>query len=202
MWPEVDDLQVVTSWTNGRKAVVHLVRDARGRQFIRKAYRPGWHSRMLRDCTMAAYVSRVSAVGPRVLGLRPWRREMLLEYLPGERVLEWVLARFGDNLDLAEFQSFHGLMPPDNVDSRVAEAFRRFRASTSEEAARLKRAIWVSYSTLHRIWVKHGSVDPRNVLYHDGRIFIIDYDNARPSLHPGAADNVDLQYWYGIAGGH
>jgi tRNA A-37 threonylcarbamoyl transferase component Bud32 len=123
---------------------------------------------------------------------------MLLQYLPGDRVLEWVLSRFSDNLDLADFQSFHGLMPPHNVDPRVAKAFLRFRESTSEEALQLKAAIRASYSLLHRIGIKHGSVDPRNVLYHADRVFIIDFDNARPSLQPSASDDEDLKYWYGV----
>ena len=51
---------------------------------------------------------------------------------------------------MAEFQSFHGLRPPDNVDPRVAEAFSRFRQSTSDEVLQLKTAIRVGWEA-HRI---------------------------------------------------
>src|SRR6202008_4803458 len=111
---------------------------------------------------------------------------------------EWVLRRFGQDLNVVDFQSFHGLNPPDDVDPRVAEAFAKFRQSTSDEALRLREAIRVSYAQLHRIRIKHGSADPRNVLYDDGRIFIIDFDNARPSLNAATIDYQELEYWYAI----
>lgn len=198
MSPKPDALTVVTSWTNGRKAVVYLVEDKHGAKLIRKVYRTGWRHRMFRDYVMTAYVSHRVSITPRVLAFRPWRSEILLQYLPGERVLEWVLSRLGHNLNLAEFQSFHGLMPPHNVDPRVSDAFRRFRESTADDVLQLKTALRASYSLLHSVGIKHGSADPRNVLYDAGRIFIIDFDNSRPSLRPSESDNIELEYWYGI----
>lgn len=191
-------LTLVTSWTNGRKAVVHLLEDPSGTKVIRKTYRQGFQFRMWWEYLMSMYVSRRTSITPRVVAFRPWRKEIFLEYLEGQRVLEWVLCRFGRSVNSAEFQSFHGLSPPDNVDPRVAEAFQRFRKSTSADVLEIKTAIEESYSALHRTYIKHGSADPRNVLYHQGRIFIIDFDNSRPSLNPAGIDNADLDYWYGI----
>lgn len=197
MWRMPNEVSVITSWTNGRKAVVDLVQDQQGSRFIRKVYRRGWRARMFREWFMAAFVSSFSSVGPRVLAFRPWRNELFLEFIPGERVLEWVLSRFGEGLVLAEFQSFHGLRPPNDVDPRVADAFRRFQLSTSVEVVQLKAAIKASYGALHRIGVKHGSPDPRNVIYDGKCVFIIDFDNARPSVRPSLSDKGDLEYWYG-----
>jgi predicted Ser/Thr protein kinase len=192
-------LATVTTWSNGRKAVVDLMEDRDGRRMIRKRYRPGFRVPMFREAAMAAYVAARTSVTPRVLSFQPWRNELFFEYVQGERVLEWVLKHFGSvGLDLAEFQSFRGLNPPEHVDPRIAEAFRRFRLSTSEEALRLRVALRRSYAELHRAGVKHGSADPRNVLFHDGKIFIVDFDNARPSFNAAAIDYRDLEYWFGI----
>ena len=197
MLPKPDELTVVTSWTNGHKAVVHLVENRTGEKLILKAYRPGFTSAMFREYVATRYVARKLSVVPRVLGFRPWRKELYFSYISGQRVLEWVLQRFGDNVTLSEFQSFHGLNPPDYVDPHVAEAFARFRQSMSEEARRLKEAIRTSYSSLHRIGILHGSADPRNVIYDQDRVFIIDFDHARPSFNPEKLDYKSLTYWYG-----
>jgi len=196
---KLDRLAPVTSWSNGRKAAVYLLQDSDGSKFIKKAYRPGFRSPMCREFVMAAYAASRMTIVPRVLAFRPWRDELFLEYLPGERVLEWVLRHFGPRgLVAADFQSFHGLDPPHNVDARVAHAFARFRDSSSDDARQLKSAIRESYALLHRIGVKHGSADPRNLLYHQNRIYIIDFDNARPSFNPAKLDYEDLRYWFGI----
>ena len=189
-----DGAAVLTSWTNGRKAVVELLQDRAGRKIIRKTYRPGFWLAMFREYIMATYVSRRTCVTPRVVEFHPMAREIVFEYVDGQRVLEWVLSRFGDTSNVEEFQSFHGL----NVDTRVADAFRQFRESCSDEAAQLRQAILDSYLALHGTRIKHGSADPRNVIYRDGRIFIIDFDNARPSLKPWVIDGRDLEHWYGI----
>ena len=127
------------------------------------------------------------------------REKIFFAYIPGQRVLEWVLQRFGDkHLSLSEFQSFHGLDPPDHVDARVAEAFVRFRQSTSEEAYRLNQAVKASYSCLRQIGIFHESTDPRNVIYDQDRVFIIDFDHARPSFNPVRIDYRSLTYWYGL----
>lgn len=136
------------------------------------------------------------AIVPRVFGFRPWCKELFFSYIPGQRVLEWVLERFGDrNLSLVDFHSFHGL----DTNLQVAEAFARFRHSTSEEAHRLKQAIKTSYSCLHQIGILHGSADPRNVIYDQDRVYIVDFDHARPSFNTGRIENRSLTHWYGIS---
>ena len=194
-----EDFTTLTSWTNGHKAVVHLLatRPA-GRKVILKAYRPGFFATMFREYLMTRYISRRLTIVPSVLDFRPWRRELYLSYLPGQRVLEWVLQRFGGGgLALSDFQSFHGLDPPHRVDSRVSEAFGRFRQSTEAEVHQVRKALRLSYSLLHRIGIQHGNADPRNVIYDGERVFLIDFDHARPSFNPAKIDNHALQYWYG-----
>lgn len=197
MLPKLDSLTVITSWTNGEKAVVHLLENGAGEKFIIKAYRPGYTATMFREYVVARYVARRLTVVPQVLGFRPWRKEICFSYVSGQRVLEWVMQRFGDNVTLSKFQSFHGLNPPHHVDPDVAEAFARFRQSMSAEAQQLKEAIRTSYSCLHRIGILHGSADPRNVIYDHDRVFIIDFDHSRPSFNPAKLDSQSLAYWYG-----
>src|SRR6266567_8713152 len=141
-----DDRRIITSWTNGRKATVHLVRNSCGEQLVLKIYRPGFWVSMLREYLTTSYVARRLSVGPKVLSFRLCRKEILLSYVSGERVLEWVLQRFGDDeVVLSDFQSFHGL----DTNAQVSRAFERFRQSPAEEAHRLKLAIRESYSSLH-----------------------------------------------------
>jgi serine/threonine protein kinase len=194
---KLDELTVVTSWTNGQKAVVHLMRDRSGAKLIAKVYRPGFFAAMLREYVAAKYVASMLSIVPRVLGFHPWRKEIYFSYIAGQRVLEWVLQRFGHNVILVDFQSFHGIDPPHHVHPQVVDAFARFRRSTSEESLRLKAAIAASYSSLHRIGILHGSADPRNVIYDGEKVFIIDFDHARPSFNPEKIESTSLAYWYG-----
>ena len=197
MLPKLNDVVVTTSWTNGQKAVVHLLENGAGEKLILKVYRSGFGATMCREYAAARYIGRKLSVVPKVLGFRPWKRELYFSYIPGQRVLEWVLQRFGGNVTLSDFQSFHGLNPPSHVDPRVAEAFARFRESMSAEAHRLKEAIRSSYSCLHRIGILHGSADPRNAIYDQERVFIIDFDHSRPSFNPQEIDYKSLTFWYG-----
>jgi hypothetical protein len=198
MLTDQDEFIVVTSWTNGRKAVVHLLEKSNGEKLIMKVYRRGFLITMLREYFVTKYIASRLSGTPRVVGFRPWRKELLLSYISGQRVLEWVLQKFGDSgLSLDEFQSIHGL-DPEHPDPRIAEAFSRFRRSTSEEAHQLRQAIRVSYSELHDIGMLHGSPDPRNVIYDSGRISIIDFDHARPCFNPAKIEYRGLTYWYGI----
>src|SRR2546426_12645194 len=104
MLPKLDDLTIVTSWTNGRKAVVHLVENNNGQRLIVKVYRRGFIAAMFREYIASRYVSMRLSMVPRVVGFRPWRRELFFSYIQGQRVLEWVLQRFaGNDINLSEF---------------------------------------------------------------------------------------------------
>jgi tRNA A-37 threonylcarbamoyl transferase component Bud32 len=150
---------------------------------------------MFREYFSIWYVSKWLDIIPRLVSFRPWKKELIMSYIPGQRVLEWVLEHFGQsNLDLDEFRHFHGTLR----DARITEAFVRFRESSSVEALRLKAAIKQSYARLHRIGWQHGTSDPRNVLYDGRQAYIIDFDHARPSLSPTKYDYPDLTYWFGI----
>ena len=178
-----------------RAATVHLMANDSGDRVIKKVYRPGFTAKMFREYVVARYVAQRLSIVPRVLSFRPACREIFFSYLPGQRVLEWVLDRFGDtDLVLREFQSFHGL----ETNPQVAEAFSRFRQSSSEAASGLKQAIRKSYLSLHGIRMLHGSSDPRNIIYDGDRAFIIDFDHSRPSLSPAKLECRGLTHWYGI----
>ncbi len=149
---------------------------------------------MLREFIALSYLSSLSIL-PRVLAFYPLHREMVLSYLPGERVLEWVLKRYGDDgLDLDGFTSFHGIETNQVVD----RAFRSFRESTDASSRALKDSIRSSYQILHRTKFIHGDPSPRNLIF-DGRIvYLVDFDHSRPSIDPARVDFVALQRWYGL----
>ena len=186
---------VLRSWTHGAKADVDLVDGARGR-VIRKRYRPGPTAlaAMMREYLALKALQGLNIV-PKVIDFLPLHRQLSISFLAGERLLEWVLARYGGpGLDLASFANFHGL--DEREDIRVA--FRRFRESSATEAVGLRDAITDSYRRLHLRRCVHGDPSPRNLLY-DGRVvYLIDFDHWRPSLAPGKIDSVALQRWYGI----
>jgi tRNA A-37 threonylcarbamoyl transferase component Bud32 len=186
---------VVCSWTNGRKAIVYLVELESGQRMVLKRYRVRFLATMVREYLLTTYLSHRLDITPKVVAFKPFSRELVVEFIPGERVLEWVLARYGDNgIRLEEFRSYDYL----DTCNIVGNAFRRFRSSESPEAIRLKQAIRESYGLLHRTGCVHGSADPRNIIYDSKRVFIIDLDHARPSLNPRSLENRSLSKWYGI----
>ncbi|HEU0046328.1 MAG TPA: lipopolysaccharide kinase InaA family protein [Nitrososphaera sp.] len=189
-------MRILCSWNNGQKAVVHLVECSNGEKQIQKLYKPGFAGWMFREYFSIWYVSRWLDIVPKLISFRPWKKELVMSYIPGQRVLEWVLEHFGQpNLDLHEFRNFEAM----GRDPRITEAFVRFRESSSVDALGLKTAIKQSYARLHSIGWQHGTSDPRNVLYDGRQAYIIDFDHARPSLSPAKNDYPDLTHWFGIA---
>ncbi len=196
MLPKRDSIRTLCTWNNGEKAVVHLVEDSNGEKQIQKLYKPGFAGWMFREYLSIRYLSRWLDIIPKLVSFRPWKKELIISYIPGQRVLEWVLEHFGQpNLDLDEFRNFEAM----GRDPRITEAFVRFRESSSTEALRLKQAIKQSYARLHGIGWQHGTSDPRNVLYDGRQAYIIDFDHARPSLAPVRNDYPALTRWFGIA---
>lgn len=194
MW-RIGNSRIVCSWTNGRKTNVYLVEEESGKKVIRKRYKRGFLLTMVREYLATVYLAHRLDITPRVVSFGPVSGELVLSYLPGVRVLEWVLTRYGDpDLRIEDFQSFHGL----DTNRSVAEAFRRFRDCASPEAVRLRQAISLSYAALHRTWFVHGGADPRNVIYDGERVFIIDLNQSRPSLNPQRFERASLCRWYGI----
>lgn len=149
---------------------------------------------MLREFLVLSYLSHLNIL-PRVLAFHLGRREMVLSYLPGERVLEWVLRRYGDPaLDLETFKSVHGLESNPTVD----RAFHRFRESQDQESVELKTAIKASYRLLHGKGFVHGDPSPRNLIFNGRAVYLVDFDHSRPSLDPAAVDFKALRRWYGL----
>jgi hypothetical protein len=187
----------VKSWTNGQLAVTSLKDDGEGGRWIEKKYRTTIKAilTMIREYMMMGYISRRLSIVPRLLGVNWKERELRLTFIPGTRVLEWVLGHCGrEGLDLAQFESFHGLQT--NPD--VAAAFANFRSSPSVDCIALKEAILSSYRQFHRTGMVHGCADPRNLIYCDGVVHIIDFDHARPSFARRSIDGRCLKEWYGI----
>jgi len=187
--------KTLCTWTNGRRAVVHLVERSDEKMEIRKVYKPGYFWWMVREYLNTRYLGARLPVVPRLIRFRPLHRELVVTYIPGQRVLEWVLERFGGpNLRLEEFLNFEQM----GSDRRVLEAFGRFRQSTSREAMDLKREVKCSYAMLHGLKWQHGTCDPRNMIYDGHRVHIIDFDHARPGLSPERYDHPALRRWFGI----
>jgi len=191
-----DLTEPLCTWNNGQKAVVHLVHNSNGEPQIQKIYKPGFTGWMLREYIGLWYVSKRLSVVPKPIRFRPWKREIIMSYVSGERVLEWVLKHFGQpDLHLEEFLNFEAM----DADSRIVEAFARFRESSSHDASKLKHAIKESYGRLHALGWQHGTSDPRNVIYDGNQAHIIDFDHARPSLSPVELDYQALRYWFGLS---
>jgi tRNA A-37 threonylcarbamoyl transferase component Bud32 len=120
----------------------------------------------------------------------------MLSYIPGERVLEWILGRCAPpGTELEQFQSFHGLQ----TNAVVQGALARFRESLDAEIVTLKMAIQASYDRLHLLGWIHGSADPRNLIYDGTNVFIIDFDHARPCFNARKKEQQSLQHWFGIS---
>jgi len=187
--------KVVRSWTNGRRANVHLVEQESGQRVIVKCYRGRFFATMVREYLFTMYLSRRLDIIPKVLAFKPFSMELVFSYVPGERVFEWVLARHGDDdLRLEDYQSYDYL----DTCNIVARAFKKFRDSKSRETVRLKQAIRESYELLHKTGFVHGSADPRNIIYDGKRVSIIDFDHSRPSLKPRTLEYKALSKWYGL----
>jgi tRNA A-37 threonylcarbamoyl transferase component Bud32 len=132
---------------------------------------------------------------PRLVELKFWRAQLHIEYIPGERLLEWVLKRYSPpDTDIGNFQNVHGL----TTDPIISDAFARFRRCDSCEANSLRLAVRESYAALHALGWIHGSADPRNMIVNDGRVFIIDFDHARPCRDPRSLEWPNLREWYGL----
>jgi len=129
MLPKRDSIRTLCTWNNGEKAVVHLVEDSNGEKQIQKLYKPGFAGWMFREYLSIRYLSRWLDIIPKLVSFRPGKKELIISYIPGQRVLEWVLEHFGQpNLDLDEFRNFEAM----ERDPRITEAFVRFRESSSD----------------------------------------------------------------------
>lgn len=187
---------VVSRWDNGSKANVSHLRDSAGIEYIRKDYRSGQFLTFCRELAVLKYLgSRISCV-PSVLSFELAGSTTYLEYVAGERVLEWVLRKFSvDQVDLDSYKSFHGL----ETNKVVGMAFDRFKGSDNLEARALKNAIANSYRKLHREYFVHGDPSPRNLIFDGSNVTIIDFDHSRPSRKPFKIDGAKLEHWYGIS---
>lgn len=189
-------IDVVSKWDNGSKANVSHLRDSTGNEYIRKDYRSGQFLTFCRELAVLKYLgARISCV-PLVLRYELAGSTTYLEYVDGERVLEWVLRKFGvGHIDLESYRSFHGL----ETDEVIGLAFDRFKKSNNPEARKLKKAIASSYRRLHREHFVHGDPSPRNLIFDGTNVTIIDFDHSRPSRKPFEVDGEKLQRWYGIS---
>lgn len=194
MWAS-NNSRIICSWTNGRKANVYLIEDETGQKVIRKVYRPRFVVTMFREYFLTSYLAHRIDIVPQVLKFRPLERDLVLSYIHGDRVFEWVLAWYGDEyLNIEDFRSYDHLDTCNIVD----RAFKKFRNSQLPDTVRLKQAIKESYDMLHKTRFIHGSADPRNIIYDGKQVFIIDFDHSRPSLNPRIHEYRYLSKWYGI----
>lgn len=167
-----------------------------GTKYLVKRYRRRFLPTMIREIVCLRFLATRLNTVPRLLGIDLLRSEIVLSYIAGERLLEWVLKRCAPpDIQLNQFQSFHGL----KTNPVVQDAFEQFRARLDAEILKVKRAIQRSYDELHSVKWIHGSADPRNLIYDGNRVFIIDFDHARPCLHPARKEAPGLERWFGIS---
>lgn len=189
-----DEWDTVTEWTNGSKADVYLIRSKDGARAIRKCYRRRLLRPILQEYVSLRYLAKTGIV-PEILRFSLRRAEFVLSFIEGQRVLEWVVERFSEpDTDLDQFRSFHGL----DSNPIVTAAFDKFRNATDEDSVRLRAAIVATYSKFHAAHYLHGDPSPRNLIYNEDKVFLIDFDHSRPSLNPEAIDFIKLSRWYGV----
>jgi tRNA A-37 threonylcarbamoyl transferase component Bud32 len=188
--------RVITSWTNGRKACVLLMQNRNGEKYLIKRYHRRFLPTMIREALCLRYLASRLGCVPVLLRISLLRNELVISYISGERLLEWILKRLGPaDVELQRFQSFHGL----KTNPVVQTALDRFRASSDGEIMNLKAAIQESYAELHSLGWIHGSADPRNLIYDGRRVFLIDFDHARPCSNAFRKEAPGLERWFGIS---
>ena len=90
----IDKSQELYSWGRGPSATVELRKLPGGQQVIFKRYDNIHWKAMWREYLALSYL-RNTYVVPKVLKFIPIRRVLVLEWISGCTVLEWVLRRFG-----------------------------------------------------------------------------------------------------------
>jgi tRNA A-37 threonylcarbamoyl transferase component Bud32 len=185
--------RVIASWEHGRHALVQLVQNDDGNRYIVKKYKFKFWRTMYREAAMTWYLSQRLEFVPKLLHVCVSSNALRLSVVPGTRLREWILEHYAPP---GTRSSSSHLLQSDPV---VMAALKRFRTNNDETAVSLKRAITRSYSALHALGWIHGSADPRNMLYDGNKLYIIDFDQARPSWNAVAKESPCLTRWYGIA---
>jgi len=185
----------ITVWTNGQRAVVKLIESSQGEKIIYKLYRPGNTIWMFREYLNMFYLSRRLDIVPKLIKFHPFRKQLVMSFIEGQRVLEWILIHFGPpDISINDYLNFEEM----DTDPIILNALSNFRQSTSDKACALKKAILLSYAKLHALKFQHGTSDPRNIIYDGKQVFIIDFDHARPCFDCVKNDNRALMHYFGI----
>jgi len=161
---------------------------------ILKKFRKETFRFFIKEILVVTYL-RNAKIMPKILDLSLSKKILILEYMIGERLLEWALRKCSrESVNIKDYKNMHGI----DTNSVVLATFHVFQQSKDPEIVYLKNKITMSYKVLHRYRISQGDVRPRNLIYRQNSIAIIDFDHALFLPRPAKRDNVLLKEWYGI----
>lgn len=196
MLPTDPDAPVIQSWGHGPFATVELRGGSDGGRAIHKTFRS--RLAMWREYTVLRLLRR-SDVVPQVLQFKPAKRVLVLEWVAGIRVTEWVLRKFEFGQDVIE--KYRGRTriksDPDSM-----QAFERFRASQDAECLALVEAMREAYRPVHARHIVHNDLKPSNIIVRNTtnrsfRVCLLDFESATLRWDARRRDSVDFQFWFG-----
>jgi len=192
---DVRNAIICDSWTNGARAHVELAKLPQyPNKVIVKSFRKGTLIFFINEVVTLSYLRNIG-VTPRILGLNLGKKILILEYMDGERLLEWVLRKCSrQSVDLKDYRNIHGI----DTNPVIGAAFSVFQKSKDPEITYVKNEIQKCYRKIHRRKISQGDVRPRNLICRGGSVAAIDFDLALPMARPADRDNVLLMKWYGI----
>ena len=189
------------SWGRGPSAAVELREWPDGRRAIVKRYGPedGHRNAMWREYLALTFL-RTTHVVPKVLKLMPKSRVLVLEWIPGVTILEWVLRRYG--VAEASVQRFIK-REPVKKSRQAMDIFEQFQQSMDPDCVRLREAVRSAYDQIHRRHVVHNDVKPANIILEGGystppcSVVLVDFESATVRWDAARRDRAEFEMWLG-----
>lgn len=192
---DIRNAEIYDAWTNGARAHVELVKlPCYKDKVILKKFRKGTFRFFIKEIFVLMYL-KGTKITPKILDISFGKKILILEYMAGERLLEWALRKCSrESINVKDYQNIHGI----DTNPVIAAAFSVLQNSKDSEVVCLKKEIQKSYKKLHRYKISQGDVRPRNLICCGNSVALIDFDHALFMLRPARRDNVLLKKWYGI----
>ncbi len=191
---------LIHTWGEGPSANVGLIDWGKNDRAIVKKYRRGQIKAMW--CEYLALIAlRATGFVPRVLRFSPVSRTIVIEWIEGVTLIEWVLHAFGCSPE--EIAKYRWSRIPIRTDTIVLEAFGRFRHSRLPECLSLRRALREAYVMVHSRHIVHNDIRPVNIICRSVReegcsVCLIDFGRATLRWDAARRDESALAFWYGI----
>lgn len=198
MHPMHDDEKLLRSWGRGPCATTELREWIPGKKVIVKKYGED-QSRAMWTEYLALTALRLTHLVPLVIRFMPGQRILVLEWISGVTVLEWVLRKYG--LPQAKIEYF-SLRKRVKADPEAMQAFEQFKHSTDPGCLKLYEMIRKAYARIHRYHIVHNDVKPANIIIGEtnaqvDRIVLVDFERATLRWDAVRRDQKELAFWFG-----